>query len=46
MASSMKIYKVRKKLKARKQGRARKNKLTKYGSTPKKAVVFGDTKGA
>ena len=43
MASATKVYKVRKKLKALKQGRDRKNKIDKEGSTPTKAAVFGDT---
>jgi len=42
MASATKVFKVRKKLKARKQGRDRKNKLARDGSTPPKAVLFGD----
>ncbi len=46
MASAMKVYKVRKKLKARKQGRARKLKTARDGSTPKKADLFGDNKSS
>jgi len=42
MASVTKVFKVRKKLKARKQGRIRKNRLAKQGSTPTKAALFGD----
>jgi hypothetical protein len=42
MASVTKVFKVRKKLKNRKQGRARKNRLAKLGTTPTQAVFFGD----
>jgi hypothetical protein len=42
MASPTRAYKVRKKLKKKQLGRARKNKLAKHGSTPSKAAFFGD----
>ena len=42
MASVTRIYKVRKNLKDRKAGLERKNKLNRDGSTPTKAVFFGD----
>jgi hypothetical protein len=42
MASASKVYKARKRLKARKTGRDRKNKLEKCGTTPSRAVFFGD----
>ncbi len=44
MASATKVYKARKKLKARKQGRKRKNRIARHGSTPAKAAVFGEIK--
>jgi len=42
MGSLTNIHKTRKVLKKRNQGRARKNKLERTGSTPSKAVLFGD----
>ena len=44
MGSLTKTYKVRKKLKERKQGRDRKNRLNREGSTPSKGEFFGDKK--
>ena len=40
MASSSKVYKTRIKLKARKRGRKRKNRIDRLGSTPSKEAVF------
>jgi hypothetical protein len=44
MASPTKVFKVRKKLKARKQGRDRKNRTEREGSTPSWEAVFGEPK--
>ncbi len=44
MASIAKVTKVRVALKKRKAGRKRKNRLAKHGTTPTKAVFFGDKK--
>ena len=44
MASDTKVKKVRKALKDRKQGRKRKNKIDREGSTPSKAEFFADEK--
>jgi len=44
MASATKVYKVRKRLKAKKAGRKRKNRLSKNGTTPSKADLFADKK--
>lgn len=44
MASSMRIFKARKRLKRRKRGLDRKNELNRDGSTPSKAEFFGDAK--
>jgi hypothetical protein len=40
MASVTKVYKVRKKLKAKKQGRKRKNRIARDGSTPSRTALF------
>jgi len=40
MASATKIYKVRKRLKDKKQGRKRKNTLARHGTTPNKDEFF------
>jgi hypothetical protein len=42
MASPTKAYKVRKRLKQKKAGRARKNRTEREGSTPTPAAFFGD----
>lgn len=42
MASPTKVYTTRIKLKTRKAGRKRKNKLQNHGTTPTKAAFFGD----
>ena len=42
VASSTKVYKVRKRIKRRKMGRKRKNELARKGTTPPLAVFFGD----
>ena len=41
MSSPTKAYMTRIKLKTRKAGRKRKNKLANHGSTPSKAAFFG-----
>lgn len=46
MASATKVFKVRRRLKLKKMGRKRKNLTAKNGSTPSKAVLFGDEKSA
>jgi hypothetical protein len=43
MASWTSVYMHRRKMKAKKMGRARKSKIAKVGSTPSKAAFFGDT---
>ena len=42
MASATKIYKCRQRLKRRKAGRKRKNRIEREGSTPTRAALFGD----
>lgn len=42
MASPTKVYMTRIRLKRVKAGRKRKNYLAKHGTTPPKAVFFGD----
>ena len=46
MASCAKAYKVRVRLKLNKAGRKRKLRIARQGSTPTKAVLFGDVKKA
>lgn len=42
MASLTRIYMTRVRLKVRKMGRKRKNQIESQGSTPTRAVFFGD----
>ena len=42
MASPTKVYMTRVRLKTRKAGRKRKNRLENHGTTPSRAVLFGD----
>ena len=42
MASPTKIYMTRVRLKTKKAGRKRKNKLANHGTTPTRAAFFGD----
>jgi hypothetical protein len=42
MASWTAVYMTRKRLKAKKAGRARKLKIARDGSTPSRAAFFGD----
>ncbi len=42
MASPTKIYMTRVRLKTKKAARKRKNRLANYGSTPSRAVFFGE----
>lgn len=44
MASPTHIYMTRVRLKKRAQGKARKKKVAREGTTPTKAAVFGDNK--
>lgn len=46
MASSTKVKKIRKAMKAKKRGADRKAELRKKGSTPSKAAFFGESKSA
>lgn len=46
MASCTKVYEVRIRLKNRKAGRKRKNKLEREGTTPRWDVLFGDVAAA
>ena len=43
MASPTKVYMCRVRLKTKKAGRKRKNKLANHGTTPTKAAFFGDS---
>jgi hypothetical protein len=42
MASAMRVFKARKRIKRRKRGLERKNELNRNGSTPSKKDFFGD----
>jgi len=44
VASLTRVYMTRVRLKERKMGRKRKNQLENRGSTPSRAVFFGDEK--
>lgn len=46
MASWTQVYMTRKRIKAKKMGRARKLKIARTGSTPSRAAFFGDAKSA
>ena len=42
MASCTKVYETRCRIKSKNMGRRRKNKVAREGSTPSRAVFFGD----
>ena len=44
MASPTKVYMTRVRLKTKKAGRKRKNRLENHGTTPTRAVFFSDVK--
>lgn len=44
MASATRVYKARLRMKNKKQGRKRKIEIARKGSTPTRAVFFGDAK--
>lgn len=46
MASPTHVYMTRVRLKTRKAARRRKNRLHNHGTTPSRAVLFGDVSGA